>query len=229
MLRQSSNQTRSGVSWVTVFLLVKIIICMDFHKIFYSLVVLTTWPCWIMSVRKNFNISTKQYCTRLNPVQYCTRLNPVQYCTRLNPVQYCTRLNPMQYCTRFPTLSSDKARHPCNCWQGQPELCQTLVWGKADKPCQVEQKALKEKREKILSHWVLKENWGSLRKFACTIYILYRKEKVHCTSIVPSKEVSKELGTGLNTKLKFQDQVDQSNIVSLTVLAGKATDLVKYV
>ena len=189
-------------------------------------------------MRKNFNISTKQYCTRLNPVQYCTRLNPVQYCTRLNPVQYCTRLNPMQYCTRlnpmqyctrFPTLSSDKARHPCNCWQGQPELCQTLVWGKADKPCQVEQKALKEKREKILSHWVLKENWGSLRKFACTIYILYWKEKVHCTSIVPSKEVSKELGTGLNTKLKFQDQVDQSNIVSLTVLAGKATDLVKYV
>ena len=165
----------------------------------------------VRPLRKNFNISTKQYCTRLNPVQYCTRLNP------------------MQYCTRFPTLSSDKARHPCNCWQGQPELCQTLVWGKADKPCQVEQKALKEKREKILSHWVLKENWGSLRKFACTIYILYRKEKVHCTSIVPSKEVSKELGTGLNTKLKFQDQVDQSNIVSLTVLAGKATDLVKYV
>ena len=140
---------------------------------------------------------------RLNPVQYCTRLNPAQYCTRLNPVQYCTRLNPMQYCTRFPTLSSDKARHPCNCWQGQPELCQTLVWGKADKPCQVEQKALKEKREKILSHWVLKENWGSLRKFACTIYILYRKEKVHCTSIVPSKEVSKELGTGWNFRIKL--------------------------
>ena len=46
---------------------------------------------------------------------------------------------------------------------------------------------------------------------------------------MPSKEVSKELGTGLNTKLKFQDQVDQSNIGSLTVLAGKAKDLVKYV
>ena len=43
---------------------------------------------------------------------------------------------------------------------------------------------------------------------------------------MPSKEVSKELGTGLNTKLKFQDQLDQSIIVSLTVLAGKATDLV---
>ena len=43
---------------------------------------------------------------------------------------------------------------------------------------------------------------------------------------MPSKEVSKELGTGLNTKLKFQDQVDQSKIVSLTVLAGKAKDLV---
>ena len=45
------------------------------------------------------------------------------------------------------------------------------MWGRTDRPCQVEHKALKEKREGILSHWVLKENWSFLRKLAHNNYV----------------------------------------------------------
>ena len=97
MLRQSSNQTRSGVSWVTVFLLVKIIICMDFHKIFYSLVVLTTWLCWIMPVPHNLKYSEHSSCWSWFLVTIFSLLTA--YITRSSPMFIQKYSSFLLYCT----------------------------------------------------------------------------------------------------------------------------------